>query len=546
VHPDVEELKPKLKEILYDCAVEIRATKAALYLDDGDGRFELVTEYGFRGLLRQHADANDPMRDRCGRGRTPFFINGVGTEPRFSKLLDQSSTEYLLAAPVYSRGAPVGMIDMRDKAQKQPFETADIAKAESIADRIAALFADRPIFGRRLIALSEPAPVSQEGAAAPALAKAAPAPPPVVVASPADAAPRQHVPRLATLVHEARTAAARLILPPQPPSIGEPEVAAVRELLRAVLLIPGAVAVVFSSFDAIGGSQEIAARGAIGGEALHFLQSKLNIWLSKRGEGGSVVRQNVTAPFGTATAVTADVLQKVFTAPVAAEGLRGLYLTVAFDGPPDRASHETLAALLRQMQMAIEHSLRRDAMAALRLRAAETLVEPEFSAFPKLRRHTSRVTALCDAFARALNLPPHEAETLRLTATVHDAGMRLLDYERLYRKKDLSPDELAILREHVSVGAALAEPLLGNDVARAVLCHHERVDGRGYPNELRGEEIPLASRILQLCDAWVSMTDPESYQPPKPRDEAVAMIQRGAGTQFDGALATTFIAMMRA
>ena len=565
MHPEVEELKPKLKEILYDCAVEIRATKAALYLDDGEGRFELVTEYGFRGLLRPRADENDPMRDRCGRGRTPFFINGLGTEPRFSELLYHSGTEHLLAAPIYSRGALVGFIDMRDKAQKQPFELADITKAQGIADRIAELFFNRHVFGRRFIALSElshfqhegsaaasttppasstnPSPTTSQAAApsivgapslaAPAIALPSPAPAPV---------PRIHVPRLATLVLEARIAAARLVLPTQPASIGDAELAAVRELLRAVLLIPGALAAVFSSYDSAGGAQEIAARGAIGDEALHFLQSKLNIWLSKRGEGGSIARPNVTTPFGTATAITAASMQKVFTAPVIAEGLRGLYLTVAFDGPPDRTSHESLAALLRQMQLAIEHSLRRDATATLRQRAAEKLLEPDFTAFPELRRHTERVVAFCDSFARTLGLAPAEMETLRLTALVHDAGMRLLDYERLYRKKDLSPDELGILREHVSIGAVLAEPLLGPDVARAVLCHHERVDGKGYPNELRGDEIPLVSRILQLCDAWIAMTDPESYQPTMTRDAALAVITRGAGSQFDGELAGKFAA----
>jgi hypothetical protein len=564
VHPEVEELKPKLKEILYDCAVEIRATKAALYLDDGEGRFELVTEYGFRGMVRARADANDPMRDRCGRGRTPFFINGVGTEPRFSELLYQASTEHLLAAPIYSRGALVGMIDMRDKAQKQPFELADIAKAQAIADRIAELFFSRHVFGRKFIALSDLSHYPHDGgvgaaatpppASVPATPTAPAAPPgrdpappaaPSVAAPAPVAVPRTHVPRLATLVLEARTAAARLVLPSQPASIGEPEIAAVRDLLRAVLLIPGALAAVFSSYDSAGGAQEIAARGAIGEEGQHFLQSKLNIWLSKRGEGGSIARANVTTPFGTATTITAAAMQKVFTAPVVAEGLRGLYLTVAFDGPPDRTSHETLAMLLNQLQLAIEHSLRRQSTATLRLRAAEKLVEPEFTAYPELRRHTSRVAALCDAFARTLNLSPHEAETLRLTAMVHDAGMRLLDYERLYRKKDLSADELGILREHVSIGAVLAEPLLGNDVARAVLCHHERVDGKGYPNELHGAEIPLVSRVLQLCDAWVAMTDPESYQSTASRDEALAVITRGAGSQFDGELAGKFVEMMR-
>jgi hypothetical protein len=163
VHAEVEELRPKLKEFLYDCAVDIRATKAALYLFDGTSRFELVTEYGFRNLgLRESVDANDPIADRCGRGRTPFFVNGLAAEPRFAQLMFEAGSDRLLAAPLYLRGKLIGFIDTRDKAGKQPFDNDDLPKAQRIADRLAELFADKNIFGHRFISLSttaeKPAP----------------------------------------------------------------------------------------------------------------------------------------------------------------------------------------------------------------------------------------------------------------------------------------------------------------------------------------------------------------------------------------------------
>src|SRR5204862_512377 len=190
---EVEELRPKLKEVLYDCAVEIRANKAALYLFDGTNRFELVTEYGFRSGIRQFADFNDVLVDRCGRGRTPFYINGVASEPRFSELLYETSTDRLLAAPLYSRGKLVGFIDARNAASR------------------------------------------------------------------IDAGATQE-------------------------TLSEAEVTAAREVLRSVLLIPGAVAAMFSAFGHLGGVQELAARTAIADDARNFLQSKLNVWLTKRGE----------------------------------------------------------------------------------------------------------------------------------------------------------------------------------------------------------------------------------------------------------------------
>ena len=146
VQPEIEELRPKLKEILYDCATEVKATKAALFLYNGTDKFELVAEYGFRSLIRQSANLNDVLIDRCGRGRAAFFVNGLSVEPRFSELLYESKTERLLAAPLYQRGQLVGVIDMRDKSGKQPFEVTDLSKAQAVADRIMAQFANKNVF----------------------------------------------------------------------------------------------------------------------------------------------------------------------------------------------------------------------------------------------------------------------------------------------------------------------------------------------------------------------------------------------------------------
>src|SRR5437763_15502354 len=155
MHPEVAGQQSKLKESLYDCAVEIRATKAALYLYGGTDKYELITEYGFRGDARQIADRTDPIVDRCGRGRNAFFVNGLAAEPRFSELLYEAGTERLLAAPVYVRGQLVGIIDMRDKAAKQAFDGNDLPKAMRIADRVAELFANNNVFNLRYITLSE-------------------------------------------------------------------------------------------------------------------------------------------------------------------------------------------------------------------------------------------------------------------------------------------------------------------------------------------------------------------------------------------------------
>jgi HD domain/GAF domain len=555
VHPDIEDLKPKLKEILYDCAVNIRATKAALYLYDGTTRFELVTEYGFRGGVRNAADFNDPIVDRCGRGRTPFYVNGLAVEPRFSQILYEASTDRLLAAPLYSRGKLVGFVDMRDKAGKQPFDNDDLPKAQSIAERLVDVFGENNIFGHRFISLSTdagqapPRPAAAEvPVVAPPPAPAAPAAPlPPIGAPPPPVTARTYFPRMASLIIDARAAASRVLVPSSSEGLTEAELVATRDVLRAILLIPGAVAATFSAFGHMGGVQEIAARAAVTDEAKNHIQSKLNVWLMKRGEGGGYLRTTVNTLASTpGPPLTPADIQKVFTAPIHAGTLRGLYLTVVFAEAPDRGAHELLSVLHNHLQLILEQSLHRGTFAGQQARIAEKLVEPDFAKYPDLRRHSELVAKLCESFARHLALSPAEVETARLAGLLHDCGLRLLDYDRLYRKHDLTSEELAFLREHPSVSAALIEPVLGPHLARIVLCHHERFDGTGYPNNLAGDEIPLLSRLLSVCDAWIAMTDPETYQPPVSRDAALATLTRASGSQFDEGLVGRFGELVRA
>jgi len=557
VHQDIQDLQGKLKEILYDCATELKATKAALFLlDHLSNRFELVTEYGFKGTIQQTAEEKHPIVDRCGRGRTAFYVNGLAVEPRFSEILFQSQTDRMLVAPIYLRGGLVGFVDMRDKAGKAPFENPDLPKAQGIADRVGELFKEKNVFGQRFITLSgkEPLPPVFTGVySAATQPTAAPFPAPVIAPPPAPA-PAPPPPAKAasvvlpvsSLILEARTAAERIRhAATAADTLSEAEMNIVRDILRAVLLMPGALVAVFSAPGHLGGIQEIAARTLLSDDAVALMHSKLQAWLSKRGESAGPLRNHVQTPFGTTGAsIREEDIKKVFTAPIAAGSIRNLYLSVGFANEPERSTHELLAAFHQQLQLAIEQSTARRRATADRLRIAEKILEPDFSRFPELRRHANAVVARIEAFARFLAVTPEEIEIARIIGLVHDAGMRLLDYDRLYRKRDLSHDDLSILREHPVVSAALVDPLLGPDIARTVLCHHERWDGRGYPSELSGAEIPLLSRILQICDVYEAMVSPDNYQTPQTHDAAMSVIARGAGVQFDPDLARRFEEMM--
>jgi HD domain-containing protein/GAF domain-containing protein len=581
VHPDVQELQVKLKEILYDCATEVKATKAALYLRDaGSDRFDLVTEYGFKGKARPVADEKNPVVDKCEKTRVAFFVNGLMAEPKFSELMFESQSDRLLAVPIYIRGQLVGLVDMRDKGGKVPFDTSDLPKAQSVAERIAQLFAAKNIWGQKFITLSDHAakvPLSDMAPLPPRVTttntplpprattgnmpkpvtpvpNTLPVPPPPVaipVAAPPPPPPPvqqavSYLPKVASLILEARTAADRVLNTAIPDTLGEAELNVVREILRAVLQIPGAIVAVFTATGTRGGTQDMVSRAALGDDAIAMMQTKFSSWLSKRGETAANLRNRVQTPFGAGGSPIREVdIKKVFTAPISAGNLTGLYLTVGFASDPERNVHELLAAFHQLLQLAIEESLSRREAMSTRLRVAEKIVEPDFSRYPELRRHSNSTVARVDGFTRFLGLAAGEIETARIVALVHDAGMRLLEYDRLYRKRDLSPDDLNILREHPTVGAAMVDPLLGPEIARAVLCHHERWDGRGYPNFLSSEDIPLVSRIVQICDVYEAMTSVDNYQTPQTHEQAMSTITRGAGTQFDPELVRKFEEYMR-
>src|SRR5947199_1218250 len=163
--PEVKAIEPQLKQILYGCVEHVQATKAALYLsashDLNEKRYELVTSYQYNPADRKSVSANDDLVDRLAVKRAAFFINGLGTDMRFSEMLFRQGKDRMLAAPIFSRGRLVGFIDMRDKAGKKPFESGDVDAARSIAEQVLSLLGRKQLFGLAPLALSseeEPRP----------------------------------------------------------------------------------------------------------------------------------------------------------------------------------------------------------------------------------------------------------------------------------------------------------------------------------------------------------------------------------------------------
>jgi CHASE2 domain-containing sensor protein len=159
-------------------------------------------------------------------------------------------------------------------------------------------------------------------------------------------------------------------------------------------------------------------------------------------------------------------------------------------------------------------------------------------------RHIERIGHFCQELARTLGRPEEEAELLRHASAMHDVGKIGVPDRVLLKPGRFSADERAVMETHTTIGASIlagsSAPLLR--LAETIaLTHHERWDGKGYPNGLAGEEIPLAGRICAICDVFDALLSRRPYKEAWPLSEALAEIRRERGRQFDPALVDVFL-----
>ncbi len=154
---------------------------------------------------------------------------------------------------------------------------------------------------------------------------------------------------------------------------------------------------------------------------------------------------------------------------------------------------------------------------------------------PEAKSHAARVTAYASAIARELGFSAAELEALRVGAELHDIGKVGVPEELLRRPGPLAPAEYRRVLEHTVIGEAMLRPVLrDHPTALAVVrWHHERLDGGGFPDGLRGDAIPLAARIVCAADAFDAMTCERPYRAPLSWAGAMRELERAAGSQFD-------------
>jgi diguanylate cyclase (GGDEF)-like protein len=208
---------------------------------------------------------------------------------------------------------------------------------------------------------------------------------------------------------------------------------------------------------------------------------------------------------------------------------------------PEEASDVGEALRLVDSRMYDEKDGRR---ASAGRQSRDVLLRALYERDERLQGHLAEMVELSRSVGVALALSPDEVADLALAAELHEVGKLAIPDSILRKATPLTEEESRFLRRHPLIGERIlsSAPALAK-VSTVVRSIHERVDGRGYPDELSGREIPLASRIISACNAFVGLTNPSPQRPALSAEDALEELRRAAGTEFDPAVVDALFAV---
>jgi response regulator RpfG family c-di-GMP phosphodiesterase len=163
------------------------------------------------------------------------------------------------------------------------------------------------------------------------------------------------------------------------------------------------------------------------------------------------------------------------------------------------------------------------------------------------RGHSERVAVYSEILSRGLTLADNEVRRIVQAGVMHDVGKIGVRYDMLNKPGKLTPEEIAVFRQHPEKGKRILEPVpCLHGLIDGCWCHHEWYDGGGYPRGLSGQRIPLVGRIVSIADAYDAMTSDRAYRRALAHEVAIGEIERCAGTQFDPELSDAFVKLIEA
>src|SRR5215213_3580195 len=204
-----------------------------------------------------------------------------------------------------------------------------------------------------------------------------------------------------------------------------------------------------------------------------------------------------------------------------------------------------LGALLQSLERARELELRGKQLASFQVGMLSALLRTLDLRDQMTARHSAAVARYSRAIAQRAGLSKEEEELVHISALLHDIGKFILPDRILKANVPLTDEDWMLIKRHPQQGARVVSALDGyGPVADVILAHHERIDGKGYPRGLKGEEIPKLSRIISVADTYDVMTARDSYRTPMSSADAIAELRRVAGKQLDAEYVEIFVELI--
>lgn len=200
------------------------------------------------------------------------------------------------------------------------------------------------------------------------------------------------------------------------------------------------------------------------------------------------------------------------------------------------------------IKKAEDYMYRKKSMESLSMRGntINTILSTLHEKSPGERQHSNRVSELCRDIGTTLNMTERELTELCISGLMHDIGKIAVNESILNKKGKLTVEEYDEMKRHPEVGYRILHASSNMTyISKYVLAHHERLDGRGYPNKLSADEIPFQSKILAAADAYDAMTSDRPYRKAMPTEDAIAEMRRNIGTQFDEVVVCALIDSLR-
>ncbi|MEW6442888.1 MAG: HD domain-containing phosphohydrolase [bacterium] len=242
-------------------------------------------------------------------------------------------------------------------------------------------------------------------------------------------------------------------------------------------------------------------------------------------------------------------LQSVVSVPLTFRGEVAGMLNL-FSFAPGRVflegQRKSMVVLAGRAASAVENARLHEELKELFLQTIEGFAFAIDAKDPYTLGHSRRVTRYAEWIAERIGLSEKEMQTLRHAATLHDIGKIGLRMESLNKPGKLTEEEIQSFRAHPEKGRKILTPIrFLADVVPAIYHHHERYDGKGYPDGKAGEAIPLGARILAIADSYDAMTSNRPYRKAMTVEQAMRELEDNAGTQFDPKIAAVFIQILR-